>query len=138
MRQVAERLHDPLVFLGPQLIQHQGQDDGCGKTEQEFQSGNDDRVPEYVPEIITAEEAAEILQADPRAARDPLQELELLERQRYTVQGTVLEQQLPADYRQDHKQVQLMLLYPAQEGTPLLQSGRLHRSRHGRRLLSSR
>ena len=121
MRQVAQGLDHPLVFLPPQLVEHQGQDDGCGEAEQEFQSGNNNGILEYIQEVIAVEKPVEVVQADPRASRDALEQLEFLESQRDAVQGAVLEQQVPEDHRDDHHKMKLMLFYPPQEGTPFFE-----------------
>ena len=78
-------------------------------------------VEKPVKEIVEVEKPVEVVQADPRASRDALEQLEFLESQRDAVQGAVLEQQVPEDHRDDHHKMKLMLFYPPQEGTPFFE-----------------
>ena len=89
MRQVGDRLHGPLEGGALNLVEDQGQDDGCRETEDELQHADDDGVAEQPDEIRVFEELAKVVEAVPWTAQYALGVSVVHERDADSVDGDV-------------------------------------------------
>ncbi|MNW47504.1 hypothetical protein D3C74_248360 [compost metagenome] len=91
MRQVDERLEQPLKEVAPELIQHQCQNDRYRKVDKQVQRKQDHRVFQNDHKIRLGKQPSEMLQTDPFAASDAVIRLIILKGNDQPVHREILE-----------------------------------------------
>ena len=77
---VADGLNGPLAQIVAYLVNHQREQDGDRKAEDQAVQAEHQRVPQKPPEIAAVEEGAEVLEKNELASRNTLEGLVVLER----------------------------------------------------------
>lgn len=72
MRQIADCLNEPLERHVLHFVQHDREQDRRGKSEDDLQKAQDQRVADNRSKLIIVDEFIEIPQTHPLAGKDPL------------------------------------------------------------------
>ena len=103
MRKIDDGLHRALKYHIPQLIEHQGDNDGERKQDHDFKEADDDRIFKYLSKVRRREQLLEVLPSHPRAVGKSGEDVEILKCNRYAIHRRVLEQQNEQDARYERK-----------------------------------
>ncbi|MNI61272.1 hypothetical protein D3C73_1165330 [compost metagenome] len=102
MRQIADRLNNPLEQYVPHLIEHQRQQNRGRKSEQQLQQADDNRIAHHRPEVRRVKERFEMLQPYPWTAEKSAEQLIILKRHQYPVHGQITEDENEDQRRHYH------------------------------------
>ncbi len=94
MRQIRRSLHDLPEEHEPRFVQRQGDDDRDGDTEDKSGPAKEERVRNQLAKVERVDECFKELKADPGAAFNAEQRLEILERNLGVIEGDVLEHEV--------------------------------------------
>lgn len=103
VRQIGDRLHEPLEQLVPQLVQQQRQNDRGGEPEQQIVETDQQRIADQPPKIEAVEKVDEMFEPDPRTVPDAGSGAEILKGDLQAVHGAVIENNVIGDNRQHHQ-----------------------------------
>ncbi|MDG0813942.1 hypothetical protein [Cohnella rhizosphaerae] len=102
-REIGYGLRDPFEGERTDLVEQEGEQDGCGEAEDELETANDQRVLDRLDGERIGEERFEMLETDPGAGEEPLRNPVILEGDNDAIHGNVHEDNQPDDSRQHHR-----------------------------------
>lgn len=103
MRQINDCLRGPLVAGMQNLVEHQCQNDRCGKAEKQIEGADFHRVGNSAPELIIVPKRVKMLQPNPGAFRDTFKDGVVFERDLQPIHRLVKKDEKPNDCRQQHQ-----------------------------------
>jgi hypothetical protein len=121
MGSIGNRLHSLIEPFPAGMIDHQGQDQGEGKTHQELIKTQNHRVPQKFLEHIGTEKPLKIKEPYPGAFHDTPGNIIALKGDKNSVQGNIVEYQEKGRCGKD-KQIKLPFVFeekPRQETVPM-------------------
>ncbi len=104
MRQIADRLNDPLEHHLPHLIQHKRQQYRGRKTKQQLEQADDNRVAHNRPEVRRIKKRFEVFKPDPWTVKKTAEQLIILKSHQYPVHRQITEDK-DEDQRRHHHQL---------------------------------
>jgi hypothetical protein len=131
VRQVGNGLYEPFEFFTAQFVDHQGENNGRRKAEQDPQAADHQGVSEYFPKVVVFDDFEEVFETDPWTAEDACPEAVILECDDDPCHGRIAKQQIVHGDR-DEKDIER---YRHLEPRPSLEGRGVFHQSHRRHIL---